>query len=175
MLLSTTSPMKNPIRIESATPDDIPAIQQIAQATWGPAYSTILSEAQIAFMLNWMYSAESLREQFERGGRFLMLFEGEHPVGFAGFEAVEKGGYKLHKLYVLPTKQKSGFGQKLLTAVEDVVKTEGGSFLDLNVNRNNAARFFYEKIGFFLLRTEDNYIGNGFWMNDFVMRKSLQN
>lgn len=167
--------MNHPVRIEPATPADIPAIQQIAQATWGPAYGAILSETQIAYMLDWMYSAESLQAQFDRGGRFLMLFEGEIAVGFAGFEADEKGGFKLHKLYVLPTKQKSGFGQKLLEAVENMVKSEGGTYLDLNVNRNNVARFFYEKIGFFLLRTEDNYIGNGFWMNDFVMRKIIPN
>lgn len=104
-----------------------------------------------------------------------MLYEREAPSGFAGFEAVEKGGFKLHKLYVLPTKQKSGFGQKLLSTVETIVKSEGGKYVELNVNRNNAARFFYEKIGFFLLRTEDNYIGKGYWMNDFVMRKIINN
>lgn len=166
--------MKSTVRIEPATPSDIPAIQQIAHATWPTTFGGILSDEQIAYMLDWMYSTESLREQFARGCQFLLLWDGETPGGFAGFEASEKGGFKLHKLYVLPAKQKSGYGQSLLDEVISMVKTAGGKYLDLNVNRNNAARFFYEKLGFFVLREEDNYIGRGYWMNDFVMRKIIQ-
>jgi ribosomal protein S18 acetylase RimI-like enzyme len=41
--------------------------------------------------------------------------------------------------------------------------------LDLNVNRNNQAKHFYEKIGFNVIREEDIPIGP-YWMNDYVMR-----
>jgi len=165
--------MSSPVRIEPASPADIPAIQHIARFTWGPAYGSILGPDQLAYMLDWMYSTESLREQFARGCRFLLLRDGEMPGGFAGFEASEKGGFKLNKLYVLPAKQKSGYGQSLLDEVISIAKTAGGTYLDLNVNRNNAARFFYEKLGFYVLREEDNYIGRSYWMNDFVMRKNF--
>lgn len=151
----------------------MPAVQQIAQATWAPTYGSILSEGQLAYMLDWMYSTESLRKQFESGCQFLLLWQGNKPGGFAGFEASGNGGFKLHKLYVSPTKQKSGYGQKLLDEVVAEVKKSGGKYLDLNVNRTNTARFFYEKLGFLLLREEDNYIGQGYWMNDFVMRKII--
>jgi diamine N-acetyltransferase len=43
------------------------------------------------------------------------------------------------------------------------------SILDLNVNRHNPAKSFYEKIGFTVLREEDVPIGP-YWMNDYVMR-----
>lgn len=163
------------VRIERATIANIPAIQKIAQVTWAPTYASILSEEQLKYMLDWMYSTESLREQFERGCQFLLLWEDENPRGFAGFELGRNGGFKLHKLYVLPSQQKSGYGQKILDEVISIIKSQGGRYLDLNVNRINSARFFYEKSGFFLLREEDNYIGRGYWMNDFVMRKSIEN
>jgi hypothetical protein len=45
--------------------------------------------------------------------------------------------------------------------------------LRLNVNRYNKAKFFYEKLGFKIIGSEDVDIGNGFYMNDFVMQKNL--
>ena len=39
--------------------------------------------------------------------------------------------------------------------------------------RNNSAQIFYRKMGFEVVRTEDNHIGNGFYMNDYVMELIL--
>ncbi len=49
----------------------------------------------------------------------------------------------------------------------------GGTALQLNVNRSNKARFFYEKLGFNVVREEDIDIGNNYFMNDFVMEKKV--
>jgi ribosomal protein S18 acetylase RimI-like enzyme len=48
----------------------------------------------------------------------------------------------------------------------------GKQTLDLNVNRYNKAKSFYEKIGFRVVYEEDVPIGK-YWMNDYVMRKQL--
>lgn len=53
-----------------------------------------------------------------------------------------------------------------------MVKNLGAENLDLNVNRYNKARFFYEKVGFVIIKEEDIPMGE-YWMNDFVMRKVL--
>jgi hypothetical protein len=60
--------------------------------------------------------------------------------------------------------------------VEEIGKelqSAGAVLLYLNVNRHNKARLFYEKLGFIIAREEDNDIGNGFYMNDYVMEKKL--
>jgi len=41
------------------------------------------------------------------------------------------------------------------------------------VNRYNAAKGFYEKLGFEITGTEDIDIGDGYFMNDFTMEKKL--
>jgi ribosomal protein S18 acetylase RimI-like enzyme len=43
----------------------------------------------------------------------------------------------------------------------------------LNVNRYNKARFFYEKLGFVIMKEEDIDIGSGYYMIDYVMEKKL--
>jgi hypothetical protein len=41
------------------------------------------------------------------------------------------------------------------------------------VNRYNKAKDFYEKAGFKIIETVDIEIGNGFYMNDYVMELPL--
>jgi Acetyltransferase (GNAT) family. len=45
--------------------------------------------------------------------------------------------------------------------------------IELNVNRNNGAVGFYEKMGFKIDRSGDFDIGNGYYMNDYIMIKEL--
>ena len=48
----------------------------------------------------------------------------------------------------------------------------GVDTLQLNVNRNNQARKFYEACGYKIIKEEDIPFDN-YWMNDFVMEKTL--
>ena len=45
--------------------------------------------------------------------------------------------------------------------------------MDLNVNRNNKALHFYEHLGINKLREGDFHIGNGYYMNDYIMGLEL--
>ena len=83
------------------------------------------------------------------------------------------GVAKLHKLYVLPEHHGSGYGMALIDDIRNRLLKSGIYILDLNVNRYNPARGFYEKAGFRVLREEDVPIGP-YWMNDFVMRLTLR-
>ena len=47
------------IEIIPATIDNIPDIQKISAVAWPQTFKDILSEKQIAYMMNWMYSDES--------------------------------------------------------------------------------------------------------------------
>ncbi|GHV49030.1 N-acetyltransferase [Clostridia bacterium] len=155
--------------IQKAKLSDIPVIQHIAYATWPIAYGTILSKAQIEYMLNLMYSKDVLMNQLHDGYTYLMAVEDEKLIGFAAYNAITAVQYKLQKLYILPTTQGSGIGKLLLQTVIDQVKSAGAQQLILNVNRQNKAIGFYTKMGFQILKEEDNDIGNGYFMNDYVM------
>ncbi len=159
--------------IQKAKLSDIPVIQHIAYATWPIAYGTILSKAQIEYMLNLMYSKDVLMNQLHDGYTYLMAVEDEKSIGFAAYNAITAVQYKLQKLYILPTTQGSGIGKLLLQTVIDQVKSAGAQQLILNVNRQNKAIGFYTKMGFQILKEEDNDIGNGYFMNDYVMAIEL--
>ncbi|GAA4049506.1 GNAT family N-acetyltransferase [Hymenobacter glaciei] len=169
-----------PPRIEPATLTDIPTIIRLAEATWEPTYRFIISEEQLEYMYRVIYSPAALKRQMaEQQHQFLVAYVEGEPAGFASFspQPAEAGadgatGYKLHKIYVLPTRQGQGLGQHLIEAVENATRTAGGHYLDLNVNRYNPAIAFYERRGFVRQREVDVPIGP-YFMNDYIMRKAL--
>jgi GNAT superfamily N-acetyltransferase len=161
--------------IQNATVADISTIIHIAHDTWWPTYGAILSAEQIGFMLDAIYSIEKITQQITTGEQqFILLKEDGTPVAFAASSPREEDRevYKLHKLYCLPKTQGKGYGRILINEIVNRVKQAGKTYLDLNVNRYNNARSFYEKLGFEVIYEEDVPIGP-YWMNDFVMRKRV--
>jgi GNAT superfamily N-acetyltransferase len=161
--------------IRKATLNDVATIRNIADATWQHAYGPILEQEQIDFMLSDIYSAEKLTNQIvDDTQTYLLLVEDEKPVAFAAYSPREEYPeiYKLHKLYCLPETQGKGYGKILINEVITKTLEAGKQVLDLNVNRYNKAKNFYEKMGFEAIYEEDIPIGK-YWMNDYVMRKRL--
>jgi GNAT superfamily N-acetyltransferase len=127
-------------------------------------------------MFNEMYAPAALENQMSNlGHTFLILYVDANPAGYASYSARPDKDivFKLQKLYLLPELHGRGLGKVLMNAVEEKVKEEGGKTLELNVNRYNPAKAFYERVGFSFYLQEDIPIGE-FWMNDFVMRKELK-
>jgi ribosomal protein S18 acetylase RimI-like enzyme len=167
--------MNAKITIRTASFQDAETIQSLAEAIWWPTYTNIISKDQIRYMLDIIYSLETIRAAISSGSQdFIIACEGDMPVGFASFNerSEEPGVYKLQKLYILPETQGKGYGAKLIEEVKKIILGRGSRTLDLNVNRYNPAKTFYEKIGFRVIHEEDIPIGD-YWMNDFVMRLEL--
>lgn len=159
--------------IRKAYPHDIPLIRDLTYKIWPATYSNILSKEQIDYMLNLMYSEKSLQEQMQQNHEFILIYDGVEPIGFASFSLTEPTVFKLHKIYVLPSQQGRGTGRFAIEQLVKAMKSKGASALLLNVNRQNNAKEFYEKIGFAVIKEEDIDIGNGYFMNDYVMEKKL--
>jgi hypothetical protein len=56
--------------------------------------------------------------------------------------------------------------------IEEIKKSKGNS-LFLQVNRYNNAKIFYERLGFTEIDFINLDIGNGYFMNDYIMEKKL--
>ncbi|MCC9138188.1 GNAT family N-acetyltransferase [Pontibacter silvestris] len=160
--------------LREARLSDIPTINLLAEKIWEPTYREVLTKEQIDYMFEVIYTPEALQQQMQEGQTFLLLFEDEQAIGFAAFSVkdLQEKVYKLNKIYLLPNKQGKGFGKLMITSVEEKVKALGAAVLDLNVNRYNKAKQFYENCGYQEHMQEDIPIGP-YWMNDYVMRKVL--
>ncbi len=161
------------LSIRPATVDDIPLIRELTFRVWPQTYADILSPEQIAYMLEIMYSEESLKKQMEELCRFIIVNIEEEPAGFASFGETEPGIFKLHKIYILPSQQSKGTGSFMISHIISNIRQEGGHVLQLQVNRHNKAKKFYERLGFTVTEEADFDIGHGWYMNDYIMEKRL--
>lgn len=163
------------IHIRPATIEDIPAISQIATTTWAIAYKEILSDEQRNYMLEMMYSYDSLQEQMNKSQNFLVALFNDELVGFLSYELAYKNqnSMKIHKYYVLPTIQGKGIGSALLQRAENIATSHQIDCITLNVNRFNKTIDHYLSRGFEITLSEDIHIGNGYLMEDFVMEKKI--
>ena len=170
------------ITITRAGLSDRAFIRSVSERTWPSTYGHIISQEQIDFMLDWMYSDASLEKQMNTGCEFYIAStQNENgdldPVGFCSVSPEEEkdklensNTHKLNKLYVLPIAQGTGAGKALLNKAIDVAKAAGSTSLFLQVNKQNTAYTFYLKKGFIKELEFKFDIGNGFYMDDYVMR-----
>jgi RsiW-degrading membrane proteinase PrsW (M82 family)/GNAT superfamily N-acetyltransferase len=159
--------------IRKAYPHDIPLIRDLAFKIWPVTYSSIVGMDQVNYMLGLLYSESRLAEDMQKGIEFVILYDGVQPIGFASIGLMEPQVYKLHKIYVLTSYQGKGAGKFILNELITAIKQKGATSLLLNVNRNNPAKGFYEKLGFTVIKEENIDIGNGYLMNDYVMEKKV--
>lgn len=171
----------NQLEIRLATLADRALIRSISERTWPSTYGHIIAQEQIDFMLNWMYSDSSLAAQFTKGHHFFIACLNGTDIGFCSVsedheeqdnstKQTQKKAFKLNKLYVLPTAHGTGSGKALLHKAIEVAKEAGASSIFLQVNKHNNAYTFYLKNGFVKEAEFKFDIGNGFFMDDYVMR-----
>jgi N-acetylglutamate synthase-like GNAT family acetyltransferase len=156
--------------LRKATLEDIPLIQEIAEEAWRPTYSHILSEEQTQYMIPMMYATEVLQNQIDI---FLILeIEGEG-MGYCAFEQTSESDAKLNKLYLRPTVKQKGAGSFIIEQISNQARSMGLKSIHLNVNKHNSAVEFYLKKGFIKDKEIVLDIGNGYVMDDYVMRLML--
>ena len=164
----------NQMMLRTATLTDRALIRSISERTWPSTYGHIISQEQIDFMLDWMYSDESLATQMNTGCKFYIASMNGDDVGFCSVgpeaEDTHEVAHKLNKLYVLPAAQGTGTGKALLVKAIEFAKAAGSSSIFLQVNKHNDAYSFYLKQGFIKEAEFKFDIGNGFYMDDYVMR-----
>lgn len=165
------------VTIRKATVRDIPLINELAWKAFPATYREILTQEQIEYMMDWMYSPESLHKQMEVEGHvYYIAYSDVEAAGYVSVRREEEALFHLEKIYVLPHFQKEHLGRKLFEQAVAAVKEmyPGSCRMELNVNRNNPALGFYEHMGMEKVREGDFPIGNGFYMNDYIMGISIR-
>ena len=164
------------ITIHKATTDDISIIRTMATVVFPHTYREILSAEQIDYMMEWMYSAESLHRQMTREGHiYYIAYEEGEPAGYLSIQPEGADTYHLQKLYVMPGMQGKQLGKQLFHRAMEAIRElhPNPCQMRLNVNRHNKALTFYQHMGMVKVDEGDFDIGNGFYMNDYIMGMDL--
>lgn len=158
--------------IRKATTNDIPLIHEMAWVVFPHTYKEILTPEQIDYMMEWMYSEDSLHKQMEKDGHiYYLAFKEDEPAGYLSIQPEGEHVFHLQKIYVLPSFQGMKLGKQLFEQAIKAIKElhPAPCQMRLNVNRQNKALAFYERMGMVNVDEGDFPIGNGYYMNDFIM------
>ena len=158
--------------IRKATTNDIHLIHEMAWVVFPHTYKEILTPEQIDYMMEWMYSEDSLHKQMEKDGHiYYLAFKEDEPAGYLSIQPEGEHVFHLQKIYVLPSFQGMKLGKQLFGQAIKAIKElhPAPCQMRLNVNRQNKALAFYERMGMVKVDEGDFPIGNGYYMNDFIM------
>ena len=125
-------------------------IEVIARTTWPVTYARIIPEEIQRRLLDSWYSRESWsRALAARGSSFFVAESSGDVIGFAQFVRRSAQSAELTRIYVLPARQRSGVGMRLLDAGLTELGAEGLKYLTVEVERDNGSgRHFYERARF---------------------------
>lgn len=160
-----------------ATADDRALINRIASEIWAHTYSHMMSGEQLDYMFEMMYAPENLlKAMTEDGQTFLIFSDGAKDIGYISYQTLAGNDFYLQKIYLLPSLQGRGDGRRMLEMLLAHLRevNPDAARLRLNVNRDNTRAIeFYRRNGFDIIGRRDHHVGNGFYMNDYILERGI--
>jgi GNAT superfamily N-acetyltransferase len=157
-----------------ATIQDVPVLRRLADRIWRVSYAGTISDAQMEYMLAWMYSEETIKHELADDVHWEIVRHDGNDAGYFSMTFASDGIAKLNKLYLVPELQGRGLGQVILARVFSLAAQHGACEVRLQVNKGNTrAQSAYERFGFRRVEAAVFDIGGGFVMDDYIMARSV--
>lgn len=157
------------------TPADIDSVAAMARDIWVQHYVPIIGQAQTDHMLAMFQSTAAIARQIVEGYEYyIVMADGVRAGYFAIVPDPSEHRMRLSKIYVNLERRGAGLGKAILAFVEARCAEMGVQELWLTVNRHNTGSIaFYKHLGFTILETVVQDIGNGFVLDDYKMVKTI--
>ncbi len=153
---------------------DVRRLAKVAREVWREANVTFCTPEQVEYMIEKFQSFEAITGQLMHGYRYFLIEEGDEILGYFG---VQPQGERLFlsKFYILKKNRGQGLFSLGLERMKELCHEEQLESIYLTVNRNNRRAYeVYLAKGFKVIAEEDNSIGEGFEMNDYIMEKEIE-
>ena len=162
------------VSIKKANQNDFELIANLAKYIWEHHYVPIIGKDQVNYMLEKIYSKDSLLDQINNKNHvFYLIIADNFPIGFISISSEQKTDFWIHKFYISQDYQAKGIGEKVFHVLLNEIREH--KHIKLTVNRQNFKSInFYFKLGFKIERVADFDIGNGYFMNDFIMIRNYR-
>lgn len=148
---------------------------KLAEEIWNQHFISIIPKAQIDYMLEKYQSYSAMKSQTESEKYGYYLIRDADGV-FQGYFAVapKDGQLFLSKIYIRKACRGKGYARKSIEFMKELAAGLSLSGIFLTVNRNNTDTVgAYKKMDFKIIKEVDTDIGNGFFMNDYIMRLEI--
>ena len=166
------------VTFRKAELEDTPLIEELAQEIFRATYKDMLQKGQIDFMMEWMYSQESLQRQIGQEGHiYHIVYYAGVPVGYVSVQQQGERLWHLQKIYLREGLQGKSVGKKMFEKAVEYIRGHSAlpATMELNVNRDNVKAWqFYEHMGMHKASQGDFSIGCGYYMTDYIMAMEIR-
>jgi len=154
---------------------DFEELEPFAVSIWEQHYVPIIGANQVAFMLNKYQSAKAMFDQFSKGYKYALVIFGGQKAGYFAYDVKDEKEVFISKLYIHQDFRRRGFGKRVLDFIAKETQALGCTAMILSVNKNNSDSIrFYISYGFQTIKAQKVAIGEGFYMDDYVMSCPVQ-
>ncbi|WP_316558906.1 GNAT family N-acetyltransferase [Methanimicrococcus stummii] len=166
------------------TTRELEDVAALASEIWTEHYTPLIGAAQTAYMIDVFQSAERIKKDIaDQNYNYFAAYDDALPgrqIGYFALRPDEKGVF-VSKIYVLKEYRQKGIATLMMNFILDFAKATVKSeklfdtnrkqpCLWLTVNKGNLGSIeFYKKTGFTIEEEIVTDIGNGFFMDDYVM------
>jgi len=162
------------IKITSVTSTTLlQQIESLADIIWREHYTPIIGKDQVDYMLEKFQSVTAMHAQIEQGYAYFLVHKNGTAVGYFSIQKRDDTMF-LSKLYVLKNYRGQGLGKASMDYIHQQAKAMGCNSISLTVNRHNKDTIrAYGALGFENVGEQIADIGNGFVMDDYLLKKKL--
>lgn len=157
--------------------DDILTVAELADVIWHEHFVSIIGAQQVDYMLTQFQSPQAITSQIENGFEYYLVSQDHGYAGYLGIIPDQPGKkMMISKIYIRREDRSSGHGSFLLDFVQQQCINRGLETIWLTVNRYNASTIeWYRRKGFVITNEVKKDIGEGFYMDDFIMELTVGN
>lgn len=157
------------------TSNDFRQLEPFAASIWEQHYTPIIGADQVAFMLDKYQSAQAMFDQFSAGYKYALVICGGQKAGYFAYDGKAEKDVFISKLYIHKDFRRRGLGRRILDFISKEARALGCAAMTLAVNKDNSDSIqFYTAYGFQTIKAQKVAIGEGFYMDDYVMSCPVQ-
>ncbi len=136
-------------------------------------YNDLIGNDQATYMANLFLSDEAIDNLIKQGAIFKILVLNETIIGFSEYQKQDSRLF-LSKLYVHKNYRNQGYGKKLFLDCISYAKDNNLEKIFLTVNKYNTPSYnMYLHLGFKVIDSVVNDIGNNYVMDDYIMEYTI--
>ena len=155
-------------KVKSET--EVTVVADLARIILHEFYHPQMPKAHIDFFISEYQTAEKIEKQIENNFEYYLIYRNVKPIGYLGLET--KSDYLvLSKLYILDSERRSNIGAAAIELSKQRLAEQKFNKMELFVNHlNGMAIKFYEKHGFFTIKSVVHTYDSGQSETDILMR-----
>lgn len=156
--------------VKAETDEQLQEIDATAKIIWNEHFVPIIGQAQVDYMLEKFQCFDALKEQLVEGYEYYQIRPDGEMAGYMGIHQEDADTMFLSKLYVRADHRGEHLATKAFDFLKELSHERGCKKVYLTCNKyNNNTLAVYDHFGFEKTDEQDNPIGEGFVMEDYIM------